>query len=69
MRQGMFRAQRGMCWRYGVVHGEVARLQRGVAMREVGQDKRLVAEARHMQGHTRDTKVSQAGVGTRAIAS
>jgi hypothetical protein len=35
----------------------------------VEQDKRQVAEVRHMQGHTRGTKVGQAGDDTRAIAS
>jgi hypothetical protein len=43
------RVQRCMCWRYSVDHGEVARLQRGVTMREAeaSANGTAVHHARH----------------------
>jgi hypothetical protein len=42
-----------MCWRYGVAHREVARLQRGVALREAEATKVCGLAGRQGRSHVR----------------
>jgi hypothetical protein len=70
------RAQRCLCWRYGVDHGEVARLQRGVTVREAEASAHGTAihharhpNYKHMAWHAlRNTKQGCARASMRFVA-